>query len=239
MSNPANLVNPTNPAIRGRRATGASGMRSRLPHYRPAVRCPERGDRHAGAARRRAVAIGDSGGMAEGGEARTGRRGTRRAGIAMVVLGVGIVVVDQLVKTWALGALADGPIDLLGDSVRLLLVFNSGAAFSLGENATPIFSVLASIVVLGLLWFSRRLRDPWWAVGLGLILGGAAGNLVDRLVRAPSVFHGHVVDYFSVGWFPVFNLADASLTVGVVVIALAVLLGRDPYPALPEERADA
>lgn len=156
--------------------------------------------------------------------------GGRRAGAAMVAIGAVVVLVDQLVKNWALGSLDDGPINVIGDFFRLLLVFNSGAAFSMGENATPVFSILATVVVLGLLWFATRVRNEWWAIGLGLILGGAAGNLGDRIFRAPSFLHGHVVDYLSFGAFPVFNIADASLTVGVVVIALAVLFGRDPYP---------
>lgn len=148
----------------------------------------------------------------------------------MVLLGVVIVVLDQIAKVVALDALADGPIRLIGDTVRFVLVYNPGAAFSMGTDATPVFSVLATLVVVGLLWFSRRVTETWWALGLGLILGGAAGNLVDRLVRAPGFLHGHVIDYMSVGWFPVFNIADASLTVGVVAIAFAVLFGRDPYP---------
>lgn len=152
----------------------------------------------------------------------------------MVLLGVVIVIVDQIVKVVATDALADGPVNIIGDTIRFVLVHNPGAAFSLGTDATPLFSILATVVVLGLLWFSRRVTDAWWAVGLGLILGGAAGNLVDRLVRTPGFLHGHVIDYVSVGWFPVFNIADASLTVGVVAIAFAVLFGRDPYPLAGE-----
>lgn len=153
----------------------------------------------------------------------------------MVLLGIAIVIVDQIAKVFAVENLEDGPVQIVGESVRFALVRNSGAAFSLGEDATPVFSVLATVVVLGLVWYSRRVTEKWWGLGLGLILGGAAGNLIDRLVRAPGFLHGHVIDYFSVGWFPVFNIADAALTIGVVVIAFAVLFGRDPYPMEPDE----
>ncbi|MBB1038691.1 signal peptidase II, partial [Dietzia natronolimnaea] len=74
-------------------------------------------------------------------------------------------------------------------------------------------------------WFSRRVHSRWWAWGLGLILGGAAGNLVDRYLRSPGVLRGHVVDFVSVGWWPVFNVADSSLVVGVIVVAVAVFRG--------------
>lgn len=154
----------------------------------------------------------------------------RRAGALLVLLGLVIVVLDQIAKVVAVETLDDGPVPIIGETIRFALVRNSGAAFSLGTDATPVFTVLATVVVLGLLWYSRRVTESWWALGLGLILGGAAGNLVDRLVRAPGFLHGHVIDYVAVGWFPVFNIADAALTVGVVVIAFAVLFGRDPYP---------
>jgi len=147
-----------------------------------------------------------------------------------LLLGVGalVVVLDQLTKVWAVAALEGGPgVDVVGDTVRLVLLRNSGAAFSLGEDATPVFTVLSTVVVLGLLWFARTVHSRWWAWGLGLVLGGAAGNLVDRMVRSPGPLHGHVVDFVSVGWWPVFNVADSCLVAGVVVLMVTVMLGEN------------
>lgn len=146
--------------------------------------------------------------------------------VVMIAIAAVVVVADQITKIIAVSQLEGGPwINVVGDTVRLVLIRNSGAAFSLGTDLTVVFSVIASVVVLALLWFSRRIHSTWWAWGLGLILGGAAGNLVDRYVRAPGILEGHVVDFISVGWWPVFNVADSSLVAGVIVIAVTVLLG--------------
>lgn len=156
-------------------------------------------------------------------------RGYLRIGpVLMLALAAVIILLDQVTKVVAVAALEGGPaIHLLGDTVRLVLVRNPGAAFSLGTDATVVFSVIATVVVVFLLWFSRRIHSSWWAWGLGLMLGGAAGNLVDRFVRSPGILEGHVVDFVSVGWWPVFNVADASLVAGVIVIAVTVLRGID------------
>lgn len=168
-------------------------------------------------------------------------RGYFRAGPAlMLVLAAVIVIADQVTKLIAVAELEDGPpIHLIGETVRLVLLRNSGAAFSLGTGATPVFSVIATVVVAGLLWFSRKVHARWWAWGLGLILGGAAGNLVDRYLRDPGVLHGHVVDFVSVGWWPVFNVADSCLVVGVIVLAVAVLRGVDYDGSRQSDKASA
>ena len=99
-------------------------------------------------------------------------------------------------------------------------------------------ALVALAVVVGLLWFSRRIHSRWWAWGLGLVLGGAAGNLVDRLLRDPGVLRGHVVDFVSVGWWPVFNVADSCLVAGVIVIAVAVARNIDYDGTLVSDRED-
>lgn len=148
--------------------------------------------------------------------------------VVMLAIAAVAVLVDQITKIVAVASLEGGPwIHLVGDTVRLVLIRNPGAAFSLGTESTLVFSVIATVVVVGLIWFSRRVHSTWWAWGLGLILGGAAGNLVDRYVRSPGILRGHVVDFVSVGWWPVFNVADACLVTGVIVIAVTVLLGVD------------
>lgn len=148
--------------------------------------------------------------------------------VVMLVIAALIVAIDQIAKVLAVANLEDSrPIELIGDTVRLVLLRNPGAAFSMGTEFTVVLSIVATVVVAGLLWFSRRVHSRWWAWGLGLILGGAAGNLVDRYFRAPGILQGHVVDYMAVGWWPVFNVADASLVTGVIVVAVAVFRNVD------------
>ena len=152
-----------------------------------------------------------------------------RAGpVVMLTIAAVIVLVDQITKVLAVAGLeGQQPIRLVGETVRLVLLRNPGAAFSMGTGSTVVLSVVATGVVLGLLWFSTRVHSRWWAWGLGLILGGAAGNLVDRYLRSPGVLRGHVVDFVSVGWWPVFNVADSCLVAGVIVVAVAVFRGLD------------
>lgn len=148
--------------------------------------------------------------------------------MVMLVIGLVVVLADQITKIAAVALIEPGrPIELIGETVRLVLIRNPGAAFSMGTSVTAVLSIVAVIVVVGLIWFSRKVHSRWWAWGLGLILGGAAGNLVDRLLRDPGVLRGHVVDFMSVGWWPVFNVADSCLVAGVIVIAVAVLRNLD------------
>lgn len=169
----------------------------------------------------------------------------------MLVIGLVVVLADQITKIAAVALIEPGrPIELIGETVRLVLIRNPGAAFSMGTSVTAVLSIVAVIVVVGLIWFSRKVHSRWWAWGLGLILGGAAGNLVDRLLRDPGVLRGHVVDFMSVGWWPVFNVADSCLVAGVIVIAVAVLRNLDydgtmvtgqkkgPEPASDDRPAD-
>ena len=152
-----------------------------------------------------------------------------RAGpVVMLAVAAVIVTIDQIAKVLAVAKLEKAqPVELIGDTVRLVLLRNPGAAFSMGTEFTVVLTVIATVVVAGLIWYSRRVHSRWWAWGLGLILGGAAGNLVDRYFRAPGVLQGHVVDYVSVGWWPVFNVADSCLVAGVIVVAVAVFRNVD------------
>ena len=100
------------------------------------------------------------------------------------------------------------PVSIIGDTVTWTLVRNSGAAFSMATGYTWVLTLVATGVVFGIVWMGRRLVSPWWALGLGMILGGAMGNLVDRFFRSPGPLRGHVVDFLSIGWWPVFNVAD-------------------------------
>jgi len=143
-----------------------------------------------------------------------------------------VIVVDQLTKTWALHHLAYSSRHVIGPAY-LVLTYNSGAAFSLGRGITPIVETIAVALVIWLLALSRSLsRSASWpvSVGLGLLLGGALGNLTDRLFRHIPGHPSSVVDFVqAVSWWPVFNVADASIVVGVIVLILSYTI-RSSHP---------
>jgi signal peptidase II len=154
---------------------------------------------------------------------------------AIVVLGAVAVIavaVDQIVKYLSTQHLTEGePVRILGGLIYLSLLRNSGAAFSLGTGVTWVFPVITLVVVGWIVWMATKLRSVPWAIALGLVLGGALGNLTDRLFRAPGPFRGHVVDMISAfapygEKFAVFNIADSCLTVGVILAILLELTGR-------------
>jgi signal peptidase II len=132
---------------------------------------------------------------------------------------VGVVVLDQLSKAWAVRALADEPITVVGD-VGFRLARNTGSAFSLFRGFTPLLALLAVAVAVFLVRAVRRADDRLLVVSLSLILGGALGNLVDRMFRAPGFLRGGVVDFVGVGSFPTFNVADSAVTIGAVTLAI-------------------
>jgi signal peptidase II len=174
---------------------------------------------------------------AAGAPAGTDRPGSARSGFttaALVTLGItGVLAValDQWVKHLSTAHLHEGqPVRILGGLIYLSLLRNSGAAFSFGSGHTWVFPVITVIVIGWIVWMARKLRSVPWAVALGLVLGGALGNLSDRLFRAPGPFRGHVVDMISVfapygERFAVFNIADSCLTVGVALAVLLELIG--------------
>jgi signal peptidase II len=154
--------------------------------------------------------------------------GAVRRGLVVVVLVVAGVVLglDQLAKAWAVDALADGhSIEVVGEFVQLRLFRNPGAAFSFATGSTWIFTVVAVLASVAIVRASRRLGSTLWALALGLLLGGALGNLVDRLVREPGFGRGHVVDFIDLPALFVFNVADASITAAAALIALLAWRG--------------
>ncbi len=144
-------------------------------------------------------------------------------GVAAVVLALDIVTKVLAVKLLTPGQ----PVPIIGDTVTWTLVRNSGAAFSMATGYTWMLTLIATGVVVGIFWMGRRLVSPWWAIGLGMILGGATGNLVDRFFRSPGPLQGHVVDFLSVGWWPVFNLADPSVVGGAILLVTLSAMGYD------------
>ena len=146
----------------------------------------------------------------------------RRAGPWWAVVGgVGAVVwgLDRFTKEWALSALDDGAIELFW-TLRLRLVFNTGSAFGLGSRYSPVIALVAVGVVLVLLRAGRGVTNRWALMSIGLVVGGAVGNLYDRVARDGDGFlGGPVVDFVDFQWWPVFNVADAAIVVGAVLLA--------------------
>jgi signal peptidase II len=150
-------------------------------------------------------------------ETRAPIRSRSRAAWVGAALAV-IVAIDQLTKAWAVSALADHPQHVIGDFLVFDLSRNSGSAFSRFQGYTPVLAVLAMVIALFVARAVRHATDRWMLVGLVLVLGGALGNLADRLARSPGFLRGHVVDFVAVGWWPVFNVADSCVTVGAVLL---------------------
>jgi signal peptidase II len=133
---------------------------------------------------------------------------------------------DQLTKVWVTATMTEGErIPVLPPLLHWYYIRNSGAAFSIGENVTWVFTIVMASVAIAILLQLRKVGSAWWALALGLLLGGALGNLTDRLFRAPSFAMGHVVDFIQLPNFAIFNIADSAVVSSVVLICLLTLLG--------------
>lgn len=151
------------------------------------------------------------------GAASPARRSPRHLAIVFTVAAA-VLAIDQLTKWWALETLDDRVIDVVW-TLRLNLVFNQGASFSIGDGFGPFIGIAALVVVGILLWSGRTLTSVGGSVALGLVLGGALGNLADRLFRSDDGFlGGAVVDFIDLQWWPVFNVADAAVVVGALLL---------------------
>jgi signal peptidase II len=149
----------------------------------------------------------------------------RRAVPTLIVVAAAVVAVDQVTKWLALRELTDRDIHLIG-SLRLHLVFNNGTAFGLGSKFAPLIALVAVSIVVVLLGVGRQLRGRIPLLAVAAIVGGAVGNLLDRLFRHGNGFlGGPVVDFIDLQWWPVFNVADMAITCGAVVLALTA--GRE------------
>ncbi|GAB2708659.1 signal peptidase II [Kitasatospora kifunensis] len=120
------------------------------------------------------------------------------------------------------------PIQVIGDVMTFQVIRNAGAAFGMGQTMTVVFTMIAAAVIVVIWRISRRLYSLPWAIALGLLLGGALGNLTDRLFRSPGVLRGHVVDFISVQHFAVFNLADSAIVCGGILVVLLSFRGSNP-----------
>lgn len=137
-----------------------------------------------------------------------------------------VILVDQGSKWWAETALADGQtIPVIGDLIRFVLVYNPGAAFSIGSDFTWVFALVAAVAVVFIGRLAWRVESVGWMVALGLLLGGATTHLGDRLFREPGFARGHVVDFIGYGDLFIGNVADIAIFAGAVMLALLTVLG--------------
>lgn len=144
---------------------------------------------------------------------------TRRYAFAVGIAAF-VVLMDAVTKRWASIRFVDNPLEIIPGFLTFTYTENSGAAFGSLQNAGPILGVAAIAVTLGLLWALRHARPGIEVAAFGLIMGGAFGNLVDRIFRGPGVLDGKVIDWVNLWWIPTFNFADMSITIAVVLLLI-------------------
>ncbi|AIR97894.1 signal peptidase II [Streptomyces glaucescens] len=167
-------------------------------------------------------------GGAESGAAPERPRGRRRIAVLFAVAALAYLL-DLVSKMIVVEKLEhQEPIEVVGEWLRFEAIRNAGAAFGFGEAFTVIFTVIAAAVIVVIARLARKLYSLPWAVALGLLLGGALGNLTDRIFRSPGVFQGAVVDFIAPKHFAVFNLADSAIVCGGILIVLLSFRGLDP-----------
>ncbi len=149
------------------------------------------------------------------------------AAIIVALAAIGLAA-DQVAKHFAIELLPEGkPVQILGDVLIFQLVYNPGAAFSLGSGATWVFTIALAVVAIAILIVAWRIRSRGWAITLGFLLAGVLGNLTDRLFREPGFPVGHVVDYIFTPWLlpAIYNIADMFIVGSMIVVAILVLRG--------------
>ena len=136
--------------------------------------------------------------------------------------------IDQATKFWAEANLANQSVQVIGDLLKFRLVYNDAAAFSLGVGVTWLLTLISTVAVIAMLIYGPRIKTSYWGLIGGFILGGAAGNWIDRVFKAPEFFSGHVVDFIQIPFnFPIFNVADSFLVVGVALAVIQTLRGDE------------
>ena len=186
----------------------------------------ERSDAHG--AQDPAESPGSDSGSEEAAAPAEPSRGKRRIAVLFTVA-VLAYALDLISKMIVVAKLEHHePIEIIGDWLRFEAIRNAGAAFGIGEAFTVIFTVIAAAVIVVIARLARKLYSLPWAIALGLLLGGALGNLTDRIFRAPGVFEGAVVDFIAPKHFAVFNLADSAIVCGGILIVLLSFRGLDP-----------
>jgi signal peptidase II len=156
----------------------------------------------------------------------------------LLAVAVTVLAADIISKVIVVATLSTRPpVRLLGGLLTLRVDRNPGAAFSIGTSMTIVFSAIALGVIIFILRTSRRIRSTPWAVTLGLLLGGATGNLTDRLLRSPGPLRGYVVDWIQLPHWPVFNVADSSIVCGGILAVLLAARGLQIDGTMPERAA--
>ena len=137
-----------------------------------------------------------------------------------------VAALDLITKAWAVAALENqADIKVLGEFLKFSFVRNPGAAFSFGTNITWVFSVISTVATVAVLLISRTVTNRPWAIALGGLLGGAVGNLIDRIFRSPGLFQGHVVDFISLPNYPMFNVSDSAVVLSAIAMVILSLRG--------------
>lgn len=144
---------------------------------------------------------------------------TRRYLLA-VGIAVAVVVIDFVTKRWASVQFADGPVEVIPGFLGFTYVENPGAALSTFQNAGSVIGVIAIVVTIGVLWALRTERPTIEVVAFGLVIGGAVGNLLDRILRGPGLLDGKVIDWIELWWIPTFNVADMAVTFAVTLLLI-------------------
>jgi signal peptidase II len=156
--------------------------------------------------------------------------GSSRSFALSAAVAIGVVAVDQLTKRWAIDRLGDGStIDLIW-TLRFNLAFNSGMAFGKATGFGPVIAVVATGVIVWLLVSLRNRGSVVSSIGIGLVLGGAIGNLIDRVARGDGFLDGAVVDFIDLQWFPIFNVADMAVNIGAGLLILSSVLSARARP---------
>jgi signal peptidase II len=162
--------------------------------------------------------------------------------VLLAIVALGVYAIDQVTKYFVVANLTERVrVPVIGELLQFQFVKNSGAAFSLGEGMTWIFSIVATAVAVFILVFARRIRSTGWAVLFGMLLGGNLGNLTDRLFREPSFGQGHVIDFLQLYAFPaIFNIADVAIvaSMGLFIILTLRGIGLDGQ-RIPNEKKPA
>ncbi|MBG6224710.1 signal peptidase II [Arthrobacter sp. CAN_A2] len=155
-----------------------------------------------------------------------GRRIPARFGLLMIACALLVYVADQLTKWWVVSTMTEGQITpVLPPLLSWRFFRNPGAAFSIGTDYTWVFTIIMVVVSIALILQVTKVASRGWSVALGLVLGGALGNLTDRLLREPSFGQGHVVDFIALPNFAIFNIADSAVVSGVALICILTLRG--------------
>ncbi|MBJ2122146.1 signal peptidase II [Arthrobacter sp. MSA 4-2] len=154
------------------------------------------------------------------------KRVRARYAVLLLVCMLAAYVLDQVTKAWVVSTMTEGQVTpVLPPLLNWHFIRNPGAAFSIGTNVTWVFTIIQALVSLAILTQIRKVASWGWAAALGLVLGGALGNLTDRLFREPSFGQGHVVDFIALPNFAIFNIADSAVVSGVILVCLMTLRG--------------